>query len=186
MKKNVVQIIIFLLMAGILLVLMAITKSSQLMINEQVSGIINTEILPDKWEETKYVYIVDQIDDMKSTGRFGYVVEEGIKDRRTPLTEDDFTKLKKGQYFRSEYVEDFNSTYISVEEKLGPEDGTIIHNPMSLTLSSGRLHISQYYRIDDNTYAVLFFENDIISNLLDHIEIWDADENKLRDIEIQQ
>ena len=203
------RITIFLLIVGILLVLVVITKGSQQMVNEQVNEAANTDILSDEQEErffqlgesdgsgsidtsinnesleeTKYAYIVDQIDDMKSTGRFGYVVEEDIKDRKVPLTEDDFTKLKKGQYFRSEYAEDSNSTYISVEDKLGLEDGTIIHNPMSLTLSSGRLHISQYYRIDNNTYVVLFFENNIISNPLDHIEVWDADGNKLREIEI--
>lgn len=112
--------------------------------------------------------------------RFGYVVEENIKEREVPLQEDDFKQLRKGQYFFS--GRDDTITPAGIVDVVGWFDGQLMHTPRNP--GTGDAHTSPYYMIDDNTYVILFFEHNNRSYPLDHIEVWDADGDKLREIEI--
>lgn len=128
---------------------------------------------------------VESEEKMSEETKFGYNVEIESINRENSLIEDDFKKLRKGQYIISETAEYYNSEYtIGIIESIGMFDGQILHNHRSG--GTGFALTTPYYIIDENTYIMLFFENnDIIRCPLDHIEVWDAEGNKLRDIEIE-
>jgi len=117
--------------------------------------------------------------------KFGYNVEVEDTNREVPLTEEDFKQLRKGQYITSEKAECFEAEYsVGIVEMIGMFDGQILHSHRSP--GTGFASTTPYYILDENTYVLLCFKNDdIISSPLDHIEVWDADGNKLRDIEIE-
>lgn len=130
--------------------------------------------------ETKFSYGYREHNKEDLPRRFGYVVEEDIEDREVPLQEEDFKKLREGQYFDSDRK---NAKYpIGIVDVVGWFDGQIMYTPRND--GTGEARISPYYKIDDNTYVILFFENNRRTYPLERIEVWDADGNKLRDIEI--
>ena len=93
--------------------------------------------------------------------------------------------MKRGQYLETEYAKAYNSGTIGIVETIGKYDGQIMVTPRQL--GTARAKTKPYYIIDDNAYIVLFFENNYTYSFpLDHIEVWDAEGNKLRDIEIRQ
>ena len=126
--------------------------------------------------------------------RFGYAVREERVDREVPLHEDDFKQLWEGQKLQS--MQNEYSMYLSsaqppgVVEKMGMYDGQIIYS-MSRHQESRKLvpfHSNPYYIIDENTYVVLFFVDEFFFppfSRLEHIEVWDAEGNKLREIELE-
>jgi len=141
--------------------------------NEEVLHDGNTlreegELLPDKGIVTK---------------RFGLIVEESIEERSVPLDEEDFKGLKKGQYFYSETAKAFGAEYtVGIIDVVGMYDGEIMIGPRGL--GTGMAQSRPYYQIEEDSYVVLFFEGENVRYKLDHIEVWDAEGNKLRVIEI--
>jgi len=118
-----------------------------------------------------------------TTRRFKHMVEEDTIIREVPLVEEDFKQLKKGQYISSGIAKLSGAEYEGVVEVIGKYDGQILYTPRMP--GTGKANTSPYYRIDENTYVILFFSgNDITYGSLDYIEVWDADGNKLREIEI--
>ena len=136
-------------------------------------------------EETKFVYFYgEEYDDKNIPKRFGMVVEEDIIKRDNPLKEEAFKILKKGQYLETKYAKNYNSQSIGIVETIGKYDGQIMVTPRQP--GTARAETKPYYKIDDDTYVVLFFENNYTYSFpLECIEVWDADGNKLRDIEIE-
>lgn len=129
-------------------------------------------------EESGFAYFYGMEDDEGLPKRFGYVVEEDIEKREVPLREEDFKQLKKGQYFYSSR----EKAATAIVDVVGWYDGQIMYT--ARVPGAGAADTSPYYKIDDNTYVILFFEFNYINLPLDHIEVWDTDGNKLRDIEI--
>ena len=123
--------------------------------------------------------------------KFGYVVREEIVNREVALREEDFNQLKKGQQIKSPWYRYFMSSAQPREviETVGIFDGEIIYasvqNPYSLALVP--LKRSLYYKLDENTYAVLFFSSTSGQTFLglDHIEIWDEKGNRLKEVELE-
>ena len=115
--------------------------------------------------------------------RFGYVIEENIKERNTPLKESDFEQLGVGQYFTWGGDPERAVYSLKIVEVVGACDGFLMIHPRSP--GTGMIGSAMpYYIIDDNTYVILFFLANSIRGPLTHIEVWDAEGNKLRNIEI--
>ena len=163
---------------------------------EQVSGNsqineINKEVSNEKMEgevpyleETKFTYVTGRkYNETSIPKRFGYVVEEEFVNREITLHEDDFKKLKKGQYIDSSHAEVFKSDYTTgIIESIGMYDGQIMFTARAL--GTGMALTSPYYKINDDVYVILFFEDTLIDLPLESVEVWDAEGNKLREIEI--
>ena len=116
--------------------------------------------------------------------RFGYVIEENIKERNTPLKESDFEQLRVGQYGSSTLAEARGSEYVvGIVDVIGAYDGLLMLHPRSPGTGMADSAMP-YYIIDDNTYVILFFVGNNMLGQLTHVEVWDAEGNKLRDIEL--
>ena len=131
-------------------------------------------------ENSEFAYFYGMEEDEDLPKRFGYVVEEAMEEREVPLEEEDFKKLKKGQYFFS--GRESATIPIGIVDVIGWFDGEIMHTARAP--GSGIAKVSFYYKIDDSTYIILFFEHNLRSYPLERIEVWDAEGNKLRDIDI--
>jgi len=108
----------------------------------------------------------------ETSGRFNYHVYEEFIERKKPLNEEDFKKLKKGQYINQEVATLENSKYLGVIETIGMYDGEIVYtmpNRNGLPLST-----DVYYKIGENTYVVLLFKDRFsIANPLEKVEVWE-------------
>jgi len=142
-----------------------------------------TESEAELLEETKFSYFHGiEYEEETMPKRFGYVVEEKLIDREVPLNEVDFKELRKGQYMTSRLAETFNSEYPGIIDIVGGYDGQMMAT--SRSPGTGLAKTKPYYKIDDNTYVVLYFEDLFTILPLERIEVWDAEGNKLREIEI--
>lgn len=140
----------------------------------------------DKSEEIS-AQITERIERMmKESERFGYYVSENIIKREVPLAEKDFEQLKKGQYLHSNNDSALEPEGIGIAEMIGMYDGIIYYNPIALFHGNAKTGASPYYKIDEDTYVILLFrEKRPDSFPLESVEVWDAEGNKLHDINIQ-
>jgi len=108
----------------------------------------------------------------ETSGRFGYRVYEEFIERKKPLKEEDFKKLKKGQYINQEVATSKESEYLGIIETMGMYDGEIVYTLPNMNDSP--LSTDVYYRIGENTYVVLLFRNQFsILAPLEKVEVWE-------------
>jgi len=147
-------------------------------------------ILPNLWNRTE-TDLLDKNGEFVEERKFGYYVREELVERQHPLTEDDFKQLRKGQKIETFFLEWQSSMPPpGVIETVGMYDGEIITKLTYERYSFASIPLTTlpYYKIDENTYAILFFKNEsplMKFNTLERVEIWDAEGNRLRDIEWQ-
>jgi len=116
----------------------------------------------------------EMIDDFRerTSYRFGGRVRENFIEREVELKEEDFEKLRKGQYLNQKIADEERSKYVGIVEILGIYDGDMVRSLPTANRKEPPLG-NIYYKIEENIYAVLFFRNQRSESApLESVEIW--------------
>jgi len=110
--------------------------------------------------------------DERTSYRFGGRVRENFIEREVELKEEDFENLRKGQYLNQKMADEGRSKYVGIVEMLGMYDGDMVYVMPTENQKEPPLG-NPYYRIGENTYAVLLFKSNAAGySPLETVEIW--------------
>jgi len=149
-----------------------ITETISKITDKEIEKVVNMEN-DDLYELTEgRRKIMDDFRERTSYRFVSQTVRENLIEREVELREEEFEKLRKGQYLNQKMADEKRSRYVGIVEMLGMYDGDMVSVMPNENFREPPLG-NIYYIIGENTYAVLFFrDRHSETSPLESVEIW--------------